>query len=228
MTELNLKISYRSKVYDLQIKEDAKVKELKEEIQKLINVPPTLQKILGKVKLNENEKTLKEIKLLNKTKLTVVGSTLDDVLDASAPSSQRKTSKPEPKIEKVEVNSQKEHEKILKKGTPKDAEKGDKNKQLPAPKSIKGLYNKLGENIRLTFKNDELWISSNEKTEKYSYLQIRDVDGEPIIGNEDYYIMYLQLGLHEKIWIYYVPAQYFKGIKYSLLGLIYLKKNNLI
>jgi hypothetical protein len=34
-----------------------------------------------------------------------------------------------------------------------------------------------------------LWISSNEKTEKYSYLQIRDVSGEPIIGNEDYYIL---------------------------------------
>jgi hypothetical protein len=65
---------------------------------------------------------------------------------------------------------------------------------------IKGLYNRMGENIRLTFKvsflqrihlfqEDELWISSNEKTEKYSYLQIRDVSGEPIIGNEDYYIM---------------------------------------
>ena len=77
--ELNLKISFRSKIYEVKIKEDAKVKELKEEIQKVTNVPPTLQKILGKVKLNENEKTLKEIKLLNKTKLTIVGSTLDDV-----------------------------------------------------------------------------------------------------------------------------------------------------
>jgi uncharacterized ubiquitin-like protein YukD len=79
MTELNLKIAYRSSVFDLQIKDDLTVKDLKEEIKKITNVPPTLQKVLGKIKLNENEKTLKEIKLLNKTKITIVGSTLEEV-----------------------------------------------------------------------------------------------------------------------------------------------------
>jgi hypothetical protein len=79
MTELNLKVAYRSTVYDLQIKDDVTVKDLKEEIKKLTNVPPTLQKVLGKIKLNENEKTLKEIKLLNKSKITIVGSTLEEV-----------------------------------------------------------------------------------------------------------------------------------------------------
>jgi hypothetical protein len=141
-------------------------------------------------------------------------------LDASAPSKKTTTEvKPTTNNNNVEKESlQKEHEKILKKGIPKGLlyfihlkmlkkeTKRNKfsfsffNSQLPTPKMIKGLYNRMGENIRLTFKvsflqrihlfqEDELWISSNEKTEKYSYLQIRDVSGEPIIGNEDYYIM---------------------------------------
>lgn len=56
---------------------------------------------------------------------------------------------------------------------------------------IKGLLNKRGESIRLTFKNDiqQLWIASRDDTMKIPYIQIRDVQSSPIHTNENYHIM---------------------------------------
>jgi hypothetical protein len=88
---------------------------------------------------------------------------------------------------------------------------------------IKGLYNKRGDPIRLTFKQDtrELWIASKENTEKLSYGQIRDIVSEPIHTNTDYHMVGFQTGsnVNSMLWVYFVPTQYVKSIKYGILGL---------
>ncbi len=88
---------------------------------------------------------------------------------------------------------------------------------------IKGLLNKRGDPIRLTFKPEtrELWIATKESTEKLSFSQIRDIVSEPIHTNNDYHMMGFQTGtnVNSMLWVYFVPVQYVKSIKYSILGL---------
>lgn len=129
--------------------------------------------------------------------------------------------KPKSEVIPKSLSEQKEHKKIIEKGLPKEAEKGEKDKNIPCPKALKGLMNRSGQMTRLTFKSDELWISTNEDTQKIPYISIKDVYYEPIYGKEEYHLLYFKVGSHEndKIWIYFVPAQYAKSIKYTVLGM---------
>lgn len=93
--------------------------------------------------------------------------------------------------------------------------------------------------MRLTFKleNDQLWLSTKERTEKLPMGSIKSIVSEPIEGHEEYHIMVclnffliiifylnlwqgLQLGPTEasRYWIYWVPAQYVDAIKDAVLG----------
>ncbi len=93
---------------------------------------------------------------------------------------------------------------------------------MPLPKSISNLYDKSGQLCRFTFKleEQELWIATKERTEKIPFVQIRDIDSESIHSAPDYHVMSLQIGSspNSKLWFYYIPAQYHKAIKYSVLG----------
>jgi len=95
--------------------------------------------------------------------------------------------------------------------------------QIAAPPSINGILNNRGEEIRFTFKSElnELWVQSKSATEKIPYLAVRSVESEPIHSHPEYHIMSLQVGnvANNKIWFYYIPAQYVRWIKYTLAGL---------
>lgn len=53
------------------------------------------------------------------------------------------------------------------------------------------MLNKHGGKVRLTFKleNDQLWLSTKERTEKLPMGSIKGVVSEAIEGHEEYHIM---------------------------------------
>lgn len=224
-------IQHGKKSFDIALPVSSTIKTLKEKIQVETQIPPYLQKLMLKTVakttlLKDDNSTLESYGVKSKSKIMLIGSTIENVISAttSQPTADKKqeAKQVEEKTEGLSLSQQKEHQKVITKGVPEDAEKGVADKIEPLPKSIKGLVNKQGTKIRLTFKNDEqqLWIGSAENTEKYFYGQIRDVQSEPIHTNKEYHIMYFQIGNspNNKYWIYWVPAQYCKAIKYTILG----------
>lgn len=62
------------------------------------------------------------------------------------------------------------------------------------------MLNKHGGKVRLTFKleNDQLWLSTKERTEKLPMASIKNIVSEPIEGHEEYHIM-VRLALASKL-----------------------------
>ncbi|KAK4293707.1 hypothetical protein Pmani_033609 [Petrolisthes manimaculis] len=221
---VSFKLVYNKTKYDIEFPIDGTVKQLKEHLSSIINVLPAMQKVMIKG-LAKDEKTLKELGVTKGSKVMVVGSKLDDVVNVNTPKSEpaaaEKTSTTT--TSKEPLCRQKLHRKIIDKGVPEDAMPGIKNSKdvLPAY-PLSGMLNKHGGKVRLTFKLelDQIWIGTKERTEKINMNHIRQIVSEAIDGNEQYHIMGLQLGPTEasRYWLYWVPAQYVDAIKDTVLG----------
>ncbi|XP_064478627.1 ubiquitin domain-containing protein UBFD1-like isoform X2 [Ornithodoros turicata] len=218
-----LTVIFNKKKYDLSIALSEKVSTFKQEIQKLTGVPPVMQKLIykGAPKV-EDSKTLQEVNITKGTKVMVVGSTLDDVLNLEVPTPEelKETTK---QPAKEPICRQKIHQKILDKGVPEDAIPGIRNIKDALPvMPLSGMVNRSGGKVRLTFKLelDQIWIGTKDRTEKVNMSTIKNIISEPIEGHEEYHIMALQLGTTEasRYWIYWVPAQYVDAIKETVLG----------
>lgn len=219
---IEIKIIYSKKKYDVQISQDATVATLKKQLQGLLGVPDSMQKLMFKGLLQDNQ-TLKSAGVVKGTKIMLVGSTLKDVLAVSSVSKQDVAEAEKASSAKEPLCKQKLHKKILDKGLPDDVMPGMiniKEKLPPAP--LSGMLNKHGGKVRLTFKleQDQIWLSTKERTEKLPMSSIKNVVSEKIDGHEEYHIMGLQLGPTEasRYWIYWVPAQYVDAIKDAVLG----------
>jgi len=221
---VSLKILFNKKKHDIKFPFDNTIRQLKEHLESIINVPPDTQKVMVKG-LAKDEKTLRELGVTQGTKIMVVGSTVNDILSVSTPVPQdfaderlgASGSTKEP------LCKQKMHLKVLEKGKPDDAWVGIKNCKDSLPEApISGMMNKMGGKVRLTFKleSDQLWVGTKERTEKITMSTIKNVVSEPIEGHEEYHIMGLQLGPTEasRYWIYWVPSQYIDAIKDAILG----------
>ncbi|ROT79584.1 hypothetical protein C7M84_001695 [Penaeus vannamei] len=183
-----------------------------------------MQKVMIKG-LAKDEKTLRELGVTRGSKVMIVGSKLDDVVNVNTPKAESTSSeKPSTSTSTKEpLSRQKIHRKILDKGLPDDVMPGIKNnKELLPSYPLSGMLNKHGGKVRLTFKLelDQLWIGTKERTEKINMNHIRQIVSEAIEGHEQYHIMGLQLGPTEasRYWIYWVPAQYVDAIKDTVLG----------
>ncbi|KAL0482491.1 hypothetical protein AKO1_014466 [Acrasis kona] len=224
---LTLEISHGKNNYTINIPVTSTVANLKEKIQDQTQVPPSVQKLIikgfkGKL---EDSSVLETLNIKNNSKVMLIGSTLEKIISATTTTgvSADASSKKDPDTPQTPKPSEaKEHKKAIDKGKPADAEAAVKNQNHPLPKSIKGLLNKRGDPIRLTFKQElrEMWIASKDSTEKVPYSSIRDVLTEPIHSDPDYSMIGLQTGqnLNSVYWIYFVPCQYVKSIKYGVLG----------
>ncbi|GAB1609029.1 ubiquitin domain-containing protein UBFD1-like [Argonauta hians] len=217
------KVVFNKQKYDVEFELDKTISQVKTGIEKLIGVPPTMQKIMFKGLANDGM-TLRELKVTKGTKMLVVGSTLTDVLSVSAPSGEDKDDTKEAATSKEPLSQQKVHKKVLEKySKPDDVLPGYQGKKYPLPSQpISGMYNKSGGKVRLTFKLelDQLWIGTKERTDKIPMNSIKAVVTEALEGNEDYHMMGIQLGTTEasRYWVYWVPAQYVDAIKDAILG----------
>ncbi|KAL7302801.1 hypothetical protein TKK_0004840 [Trichogramma kaykai] len=223
--KVDFKVIFNKKKIDVSFALDGTVLELKSHLQNIISVPSTMQKIMIKG-LAKDAQTLRELGVTKSAKVMVVGSKLDDVLQVSLPgkSGDAQGAKGESSESKAEpLSKQKLHRKILDKGKPEDAMPGLKGKQMSLPlEPMKGMLNKSGGKVRLTFKMeaDQLWIGTKERTDKIPMNSIKDVISEPIHDHTEYHIMAIQLGPTEasRYWLYWVPAQYSQAIRDVILG----------
>lgn len=223
-TTVDFKVIFNKQKYDVTFPIEETVAKLKSHIETLTGVPSGMQKIMYKG-LAKDESTLQDLKVTSGAKVMVVGSTLNDVLSISKPSQKElKETTTTTTTSKEPLSQLKEHKKVLEKyGKPDDALPGVKNVKEPLPPTpISGMCNKSGGKVRLTFKLelDQVWIGTKERTEKLPLNSIKAVHSEPIVGNEEYHILGIQLGPTEasNYWIYWVPAQYVDAIKDTILG----------
>jgi len=220
---VEFKIVYNKQRHDVTFPLDDTISTLKQHIQKLTGLPPAMQKVMYKG-LAKDERTLREVGVVQGVKVMVVGSTMNDVLSVNTPTSTNtKDEVAEGGPSNEPLCQQKMHKKVLDKGLPEDAMPGIKNVKEPLPPvPIFGMLNKSGDKVRLTFKLevDEVWIGTKERTNKIRMSSIKTVTSEPIEGHEQYHIMALQLGPTEasRYWFYWVPAQYTDAIKDAVLG----------
>ncbi|XP_030760860.1 ubiquitin domain-containing protein UBFD1-like [Sitophilus oryzae] len=219
---LEVKVIYNKKKYDVNVSTDLAIPEFKKQLQGLLGVPASMQKLMYKGLLQDNQ-TISSSGITKGSKIMLVGSTLNDVLAVSSVSKQDVAEMEKAATAKEPLCKQKIHRKVLDKGIPEDAMPGIKNlKEGLPPVPLSGMLNKHGGKVRLTFKleNDQLWLSTKERTEKLPMGSIKGVVSEPIEGHEEYHLMGLQLGPTEasRYWIYWVPAQYVEAVKDAILG----------
>jgi len=176
--------------------------------------------------LMKDDVSLRDHKLVNGSKVMVVGSKRTEIESISRlPSKSLKDSdKSKVTSNREPLCKQKQHKAVLDKyGKPEDALPGAKHQHEALPSvPLSGMYNKAGAKVRLTFKSElnQVWVGTKERTEKISLSSIKAVVSEPIQGQDHYHIMGLQLGPTEAscYWIYWVPAQYVESIKEMLRG----------
>jgi len=198
---------------------------LKSHLQPMIGIPPAMMKVMIKG-LARDEMTLRKLGVAKGSKIMVVGSSINDVLQvsASAPKEVAKSAAtPSSSKEESSVTKVKQHKKILDRGKPDDLMVGIKGTKDPLPQQpLSGMLNKHGGKVRLTFKMDanQVWIGTKERTEKLPFSSIKAVVSEAIPSHEEYHILALQLGPTEasRYYIYWTPAQYVDAIKDALLG----------
>jgi len=222
---IDVKVVWNKTKYDLVVRPEETVLDLKTKMQELTQLPPAMQKIMFKG-LCKDDRTMKDLKVSKGAKIMLVGSTLDDVLSVSTtPKAQelKETSSSGGTEKKEPLSKQKPHSKVTEKGPPEDVIPGMLNvKESLPPQPLSGMLNKSGGKVRLTFKleNDEVWIGTKERTDKVPMSSIKAVVSEPIADHESFHMLALQLGPTEasRYWIYWVPAQYVDAIKRTILG----------
>lgn len=222
---VEFKVVFKKDTFNVKLALDDSVDVLQQHIEGLTNVPVAMQKLMFKGRMKDDA-TLRENKVINGSKIMVVGSTVDDVMAVSKPAGKAKVDggKVDTSSSKDPLCKQKVHKTVLDKyGKPDDVMPGIRQRREPLPPCpISGMYNKAGGKVRLTFKleSDQIWIGTKERTEKISLTSIKTIVNEEIEGHEEYHLMGLQLGPTElsRYWIYWVPAQYVDAIKDAILG----------
>lgn len=159
----HVSIQFGKKTFDVALSPTSTIKTLKEKIQVETQVPPSLQKLMLKTgktaMLKEDNLTLNDYQVKSKSKIMLIGNTFENVISATTAQPTADKNKPatatttDTKDDNgLSLSQQKEHTKIINKGVPADAEKGIADKIEALPKGIKGLINKQGTKVRLTFK----------------------------------------------------------------------------
>ncbi|KAI9093122.1 ubiquitin domain-containing protein UBFD1 [Phlyctochytrium arcticum] len=222
MPTVTFKVVHGKRTYDVTFVTSRCVTDLKQKVEELTGIHANMQKLLFKGILKDDQ-TLQDANIKDGAKVMLMASKAEDVMKlataaVTAPLLDAPAARP-----RTSLSETTEHKKILDKGKPDDAEAGMRGKRLPLPVGgVRSLMNGWGSKTRLTFKpeSDEVWIGTNERTQKVGLGSIRGVTSEAIKGHEEYHILAFQLGPTEKsnYYLYWVPAQYVESIKDAILG----------
>jgi hypothetical protein len=221
---IKITINFKKQNYLFEFGSEETLGNFRKHISNATGITPELQKLMYKGLVKDDSKTLKELNIVDGSKLMLIGSTMQEVMEtAQTIGSTTQSEKQVQQQNTTPLSEQLPHKKIIDKGVPEDAMPGIKGRNDPLPSTpLVGVLNNTGMKVRLTFKTfaQELWISSSSNTQKISFGSIRKVTSEPIKGKEEYHIMTLQLGQSEntKYMLYFVPAQYTKAIKDAIMS----------
>jgi len=221
---LTFTVNFKKQSYEITFGSEDTVNALRLHLMQLTGVAAGLQKLMFKGMLKDDKATLAQAGIKNGVKIMMMGSTIDEVMAASAAPPAESGPKSEAESEKASeepLSEQLPHKKMIDKGPPEGLElaKLGKHEPLP-PTSIQNILNNTGQKVRLTFKtfSGELWLQSSTNTQKLPFASIQKVTSEPIKGNEGYHIMALHLGPNSKYWLYWVPCQYARAIRNTIMA----------
>merc|ERR1719288_87686 len=110
---IDFKVIYNKKKYDISLPPDTDIGALKTHLQPIISIPPAMMKVMIKG-LAKDEMTLKRLGVTKGSKIMIVGSSLNDVLQVSTtPKDQPKDlSTPKDTPSSSETCKQKQHKKV--------------------------------------------------------------------------------------------------------------------
>jgi hypothetical protein len=219
---VSFSVTFKKQTFPIVFGLDQTVGDLRQELARLTEVPAALQKLMLKgAALKNDSDTLRTAGIKDGTKMMLIGSQIADVLASATIDSKVAEKSFAAPVEKEWLSEKLPHKKIIDKGKPEDAIVGlqFKHEKLP-PEPLSGILNNRGEKVRLTFKPQELWISTKASTQKIPYVTIKNVQSDPIKGHEQYHIVTLQLGSSEatRYFLYWVPAQYTRAITNTIMA----------
>ena len=190
--------------HEVEVSTSETIADLKTKLHALTQVPPAMQKLMFKGKLNDGDK-IGDTKLKDGAKLMMVGNTMSDIIAATAAptAAAAGAAQVEADFGKTEAPreplcTQEPHKKYISAGPPEGAEPGlSDGTHAPLPAAgLQRILGHTGKPCRLTLKPEigQLWIASAERTQKLMYGHIRKVLlEEPIEGHPGYCIMSLQI-----------------------------------
>lgn len=120
---IEVKVIYNKNKYDVSATSETTIAEFKEQLQALLGVPDSMQKLMYKGLLQDNH-TFKTAGVTKGAKIMLVGSTLNDVLAVSSVSKQDVAEMEKASSSKEPLCKQKVHRKVLDKGLPEDVMPG--------------------------------------------------------------------------------------------------------
>jgi len=215
-------------VTDLSI--DDTLSKLRDEIYKKTEIAPSQQKLMykGQLKNEDDGKTLKDLNFVNGAKLMLIGTKIQGVMQVTSAMEKAQNAPSADEMKKAEEEkivfdpTDKEHKKILDQGPSSDAMPGILNRDDPIPPGgIKGVSDKIVTGkLRLTLKteSDELWIQSSTSTRQVPFATVSDIKNFPVPGKPEYSVVVLLLGKTSKYYFYWVPSQYVRAFKRTILG----------
>uniref|UniRef100_A0A6B2LI95 Ubiquitin-like domain-containing protein n=1 Tax=Arcella intermedia TaxID=1963864 RepID=A0A6B2LI95_9EUKA len=203
---------------DIEVDSLATLHQFRVILEEKTGIPPQQQKLMFKGTMNQEDKTLKDLQIVNKSKIMLIGTKVEETKKI-APETAALQTNFEDKKEEENVLEQPASKKVIEKGPPANGitPYGGKHEPLPST-GIPGLVNKQGSKIRLTFKPDQLWIGSPESTQKLPFGSVSDIQTLPIPNHPHYHVVVLKLGGNSQYPIFWVPEQYLRAISVAILG----------
>ncbi|TPX57576.1 hypothetical protein PhCBS80983_g03756 [Powellomyces hirtus] len=219
---VRFRLTHGKSTHEFEVLQSTTVAELKVKVEEATGVHANMQKLLYKGML-KNEQTVKDAGIVDGIKVLLMASKVEDIVNLAAAATTAPVLTKHQPIVKTPLCEKTEHKKVLDKGRPDDAEPGILGIKSPLPPNgLRSMLNSRGEKVRLTFKLelDQLWIGTNERTQKVGMGSIKGVQSEPIKGHPEYHILVLQLGPTEKsnYYIYWAPCQYIDSVRDAILG----------
>jgi hypothetical protein len=222
--ETTIRVVHGKQTHHIDLRATDTVGCIKSELERRTNVPAQNQKLMLKKRQlkDDTEVFCAAYKLLPKDKLMLIGTPLADLAMAVVvPTNVSAPALDEVVKPKENIQEMTKHKKIIEKGPPDGAIVGNAVSTEPLPEGgLTNIYNNMGTLARVTFKDQEICISTKERTEKYPYTSIGNIQSEPVEDRKGYHIVSLQMGKNDnsRYYIYYVPAQFVEAIKQTILG----------
>jgi hypothetical protein len=217
---ISFKLAFGKQISDLSVPTSTTIGELKEKVQELTSVHPNMQKLLYKGQLNAkpDAMTLSEASIINGARIILMAAKMDDILNITTGKPTKETNVPRVSAPIEQWRDMTEHKKVLEKGKPEisDIEPGLIGQKLTMPSSgwIVAV-NKYRSKTRLSFKGEEMWLATAERTQKVPLHSVRSVSSQAQDDLGEYHIVALQLGPTDasRYFLYWVPCQYVTIIK---------------
>ncbi|KAJ3435482.1 ubiquitin domain-containing protein ubfd1 [Anaeramoeba flamelloides] len=226
--QVTFTLKYKKQSHVLTMELDDTIGDLKSIAEQKTQVPKSLQKLIYKGIQKNDHKTLKQARLRNKSKVLLIGNSLQDIAKTNLTPVEKDVE--DQSSWKVDSDKNNEycnlqiHQQILNKRQPGyGIPEKFKGKHLHLPKSsINDVWDEDGKRVQLTFKvnQDQLHIKSYGQKLIVKLDLIKDFYSQETKNYDGYSYFGLQTGYSERsvLWFYYVPSHYIRAIRNAILG----------